>query len=204
MAEWETNLPPIMREKLARIGKITPGEKERIKDLDRMTSLLSQLSQFYKGELSAEGLWKELKDYKDKGKGYLLKEAQVKLIDSLSLGSAEAEFQKRRDGLLAIESLKEHQNTAMLEQSLNSINGLQTKYRDEMEKTYSSLKSQVERNPQLRMHQVKQGQTTVVVQLTVDEAAKISPEWKRFVASHEKRYGQEFAKTMDRLRREAK
>jgi len=201
MPEWEENLPPIMREKLARIGEVTPGEKERMKDLDEMTSLLLR---FYKGELSAEGLWKELKDYKDKGKGYLFREAQVKLIDSLSLGSAEAEFQKRRDGVLAIESLKEHRNTAMLEQSLNSIKGLQTKYRDEMEKAYNNLKSQVERNPQLRMHQVKQGQATVVVQLTVDEAVKISPEWKRFVASHEKRYGQEFARAMERLRQEAK
>ena len=201
MSEWGENLPPIMREKLARIGEITPGEKERMKDLNEMTSLLSR---FYKGELSAEGLWKELKDYKDKGKGYLLKEAQVKLIDSLSLGSAEAEFQKRRDGVLAIESLKEHRDTATLEQSLNSIKVLQTKYRDETEKAYNNLKSQVERNPQLRMHQVKQGQATVVVQLTVDEAAKISPEWKRFVAGHEKRYGQEFARAMERLRQEAK
>ena len=201
MSEWEANLPPIMREKLARIGEVTPGEKERMKDLDEMTSLLSR---FYKGELSAEGLWRELKDYKDKGKGYLLKEAQVKLIDSLSLGSAEAEFQKRRDGVLATESLKEHRNTATLEQNLNSIKGLQTKYRDEMEKAYSNLKAQVERNPQLRMHQVKQGQATVVAQLTVDEAVKISPEWKRFVASHEKRYGQEFARAMERLRQEAK
>ena len=201
MPEWEENLPPIMREKLARIGEVTPGEKERMKDLDEMTSLLLR---FYKGELSAEGLWKELKDYKDKGKGYLLKEAQVKLIDSLSLGSVEAEFQKRRDGVLAIESLKEHRDTATLEQSLNSIKVLQTKYRDETEKAYNNLKSQVESNPQLRMHQVKQGQATVVVQLTVDEAVKISPEWKRFVASHEKRYGQEFAKAIERLRREAK
>jgi hypothetical protein len=201
MSEWETNLPPIMREKLAKIGEVTPGEKERIKDLDHVTSLLSQ---FYKGELSAEGLWRELRDYKDKSKSHLLKEAQMKLIDSLNLGSAEAEFQKRRDGVLAIESLKEHRNTAALEQSLNSIKGLQTKYRDEMEKAYSSLKSQVERNPQLRMQQVKQGQRTVVVQLTVDKAVKISPEWKRFVDSHEKRYSQEFAKAMERLKREAK
>jgi len=32
MSEWEEKLPPIMREKLARIGEITPEEKARMKD----------------------------------------------------------------------------------------------------------------------------------------------------------------------------
>ena len=48
MSEWEEKLPPIMREKLARIGEITPEEKARMKDLDQLTSLLSG---FYKGEI---------------------------------------------------------------------------------------------------------------------------------------------------------
>ena len=198
MAEWEEKLPPIMREKLARIGEVTPEEKESLKEMEQLTSILSE---FYKGQLNPEGLWKKLKEYKDKGKGYLLKEAQVKLLDSLTLAGDAVELQKRRRGILAIETIKEDQNTAILEQSLNSIEGLQKRYIEEMEEAYSSLKAQVERNPQLRM---QQGQNSMVMQLTVEEAVKNSAEWKNFAANHEKGYNQEFAKVVDKLKNELK
>jgi len=201
MAEWEEKLPPIMREKLARIGEVTPEEKESLKEMEQLTSILSE---FYKGQLNPEGLWKKLKEYKDKGKGYLLKEAQVKLLDSLTLAGDAVELQKRRRGILAIETIKEDQNTAILEQSLNSIEGLQKRYIEEMEEAYSSLKAQVESNPQLRMQQVQQGQASTVMQLTVEEAVKNSAEWKNFAANHEKGYNQEFAKVVDKLKNELK
>ena len=198
MSEWEEKLPPIMREKLARIGEITPEEKARMKDLDQLASLLSG---FYKGEITSEALWKGLKDYKDKGKGYLLKEAQVKLIDSLSMASDEIERQKRGRGILAIETLKDDQNTATIEQGLDMIEGLLIRQKEEMEQAYNSLKAQVESNPQLRLQQVKQGQ---VMQLTVDEAIKTSPEWNNFVANHEKRNSQEFGEVIQKLKSEVR
>ena len=198
MSEWEENLPLIMREKLARIGEFTPAEKERMKDLDQLTSLLSGL---YKGEITSEDLWKELKDYKDKGKGYLLKEAQEKLIDSLSMAGDEIERQKRGRGILAIETLKEDQNTATIEQSLDMIEGLRIRQKEEMEEAYNGLKAQVESNPQLRLQQDKQGQ---VMQLTVDEAIKTSPEWNNFIGNHEKRYSQEFGKVVQKLKDEVR
>jgi len=198
MSEWEEKLSPIMREKLARIGEITPEEKARIKDSDQLTSLLSG---FYKGEITSETLWKELKDYKDKGKSYLLKEAQVKLIDSLSMAGDNIELQKRKRGILAIETLKEDQNTATIEQSFDMIEGLRIRQKEEMEEAYNSLKAQVESNPQLRLQQAKPGQ---VMQLTVDEAIKTSPEWNNFVANHEKRYSQEFYKVVQNLKSEVR
>ena len=201
MPEWEEKLPPLMKEKLARIGEATPEEKERMRDSELLDSLLSK---FYKDELSAEGLWEGLKEYKDKGKSHLLKEAQMRLIDSISLESIQVEFQLRREAVLAAESLKEDQNTATLELDLNSLEGLQRRYRDEMHQAYNNLKAQVERNPQLRMQQVKQGETTIVMQLSADEAVKANPEWKNFISYHEKRYSQEFARVMEKLRGEVK
>jgi hypothetical protein len=201
MAGWEEKISPLMKERLVRIGEATPEEKERIKDSGLLDSLLSK---FYKGELSPEGLWRALKEYKDKGKSHLLKEAQLRLIDSVSLGSAPMEFQRRRDAILAAESLKEDQNTATIELGLNSIEGLQGRYKDEMQQAYNNLKAQVERNPQLRMQQIKQGQATIVMQLSVDEAVKASSEWKNFISYHEKRYSQEFAKVVEKLKGEVK
>ena len=107
MAEWQEKLPPITRERLARVGETTPEEKQRMKDYEWLDSLISE---FYKGQLDPEGLWKRLKEYGHVGKGHLLKEAQTKLMDSLSLGSAAAEFQQRRDGLLAMKCSFPKQN----------------------------------------------------------------------------------------------
>ncbi len=149
-------------------------------------------------------LQKKLKEYQAKGKGDLLQEAQVKLLVSLTLTGDAVELEKRRRGILAIETIKEDQNTAILEQSLNSIEGLQKRYVEEMEEAYSSLKAQVERNPQLRMQQVQQGQTSTVMQLTVEEAIKNSAEWQNFAANHEKGYSQEFANVVDKLKNELK
>ena len=201
MAEWEEKLPPLIREKLARIGKVTPEEKERMKGSEQLDSILSE---FYKGQLDSEGLWKRLKEYKEQGKESLLKEAQMKLVNSISLGNAVADFQKRKGGILAIETLKEDQNTSVLELSLNSLEVLQRRYGEEMQRAHNALKAKVERNSQLRMEQVKQGQTTVIIQLSVEEVVKRNPEWQDFLSRHEKRYGQEFAKAIERLKTEVK
>ena len=109
------------------------------------------------------------------------------------------ELQKRKQGILAIETLKEDQNTATIEQSFGMIEGLRIRQKEEMDEAYNSLKARVESNPQLRLQQVKPGQ---VMQLTVDEAIKTSPEWNNFVTNHEKRYSQEFYKVVQNLKSE--
>jgi len=197
MAKWDEDLPPIMRERLAKIGDVTPEERARMKDTEQLESLLSQ---FYKGDLSAEGLWSRLKQYRDEGKGHLLREAQLRLIDTIGSGSGAEELRARKDAILAVETLKESQNTPTLETLLNSIDGLQKRRKQELDQAYNSLKAQVDRNPQLRMQQVRQGQSTMVVQLTVDEAVRILPEWKNFVVNHDRQYAQEFAGVIESLK----
>ncbi len=201
MTDWEEKLPPIVRERLAKAGDLTSEEKERMKDSERLDSLLSE---FYTEALTSEGLWAALKEYRDHGKGRLLKEVQLKLIDSLSFSSGPAEIQKRKEGILAVETLKEHQNTPVLEAGLNSIEQLQRRYGEEVQRAYNELRAQVERDPRLRMEQVKQGQNTAMVQLSVDEAVKRNPQWQEFLSQHEKRYGQEFARIMEGLKMGAK
>jgi len=197
MSGWEEELPPIARERLAKIGAITPEERERIKASQQLDSVLSE---FHKGVLGPDDLREELKVYKDEGKVSLLEAAQVKLIESLRLESTAAELQERKAGILAIETLKDHPNTSMLEQSFNSIDTLQARYKKEIQERYDHLKAQIERNPQSRMQQVKQGQRTVAMQLSVDEAIMINPEWGNFLATHERNYRQEFAKVVGSLK----
>ncbi|MEW6141714.1 MAG: hypothetical protein AB1597_00965 [Chloroflexota bacterium] len=201
MATWEDKLPPIMREKLAGIGDLTPEEKARMKAAEQLSGILAA---FYKGDIDADGLWQKLKPLKDEGKGSLLKEAQLQLIDSLTLNSTGLELQKRKSGIVAIETLKSQATTSALEQMLGTIDALQGRYKKELQQGYDYLKAEVERDPRARVRQVKQGQQTVVVQLTVDEAVKSSQEWQNFVAEHEKRFSQEFSRIIDRLKKQVK
>ena len=198
MRNWEKELPPIARERLAKVGELTQEEKEKMVDSEKVNSLLSK---FYQGQIDPESLWKKLKE---EGKPFLLREAQMKLVDSLSFGSTSAELQRKRDGILAIETLKEEQNTSIVELNLNLIEELQKKYRAEIEQAYNGIKAQVEGNPQLRVKQVQQGQNTMNVQLSVDEAIKQLPQWRDFLSNQEKRYSQEFARVMEKLKRELK
>jgi hypothetical protein len=196
MRNWEQDLSPIARERLARIGELTREEKEKMLDSEKVNSLLSE---FYQGQIDPESLWKRLKE---EGKPSLLREAQVRLVDSLSFGSTPAELQKKRDGILAIETLKAEQNTSIIE--LNLMEDLQKRYRAEIEQAYNSIRAEVERNPQLRVKQIQQGQNTMVIQLTVDEAIKQLPQWQDFLSNQEKRYSQDFARVMEKLKRELK
>jgi len=198
MRNWENDLPPIARERLARIGELTREEKEKMIDSEKVDSLLSE---FYQGQIDPESLWRKLKE---EGKPPLLREAQMKLIDSLSFGSTPVELQRKRDGILAIETLKEEQNTSIVELNLNLMEDLQKRYRAEIEQAYNGIRAEVERNPQLRVKQVQQGQNPMIVQLSVDEAIKQLPQWQDFLSDQEKRYSQEFARVMEKLKRELK
>ena len=196
MRNWENDLPPIARERLAKIGELTQEEKEKMVDSEKVNSLLLE---FYQGRITPESLWQKLKE---EGKPPILREAQIKLIDSLSFGSTTAELYKRRDGILAIETLKEEPNTSIVELQINLMEDLQKRHREEVEKAYNSIRSEVENNPQLRVKQVQQGQNTMIVQLSVDEAIKQLPQWQDFLSNQERRYSQEFVKVVEKLKRE--
>lgn len=199
MSDWEANLPPRARERLAQIGEATPAEKAYLRETEKLDQILGQ---FFKGKIDAEELWITLKKFTDQSKELLLPEAQRKLISSVNMAISTEELQKRREGILAIETLKEYQNTPSLEMLLSSIETLQQQYRSEKQIAYDTLRSQVETNPQLRTAQVKQGQSNVQVQLGVEEAIKHHPQWQQFAAQHETRYAQEFSEILERLKAE--
>ena len=196
MKNWEQDLSPIARERLARIGQLTQEEKARMADSEKVTSLLSE---FYQGQINPESLWKALKE---EGKPSLLKQAQARLVDSLSFGVPPAELQRKREGVLAIETLKEEQNTSVIEFNLNRLDELQKTYRAEIDRAYNGIRAEVEKDPRLRMKQVQQGQNTMMVQLSVDEAIKQLPQWQEFLSDQGKRYSQEFASTKEKLQKE--
>jgi len=182
-------------EKVAGIGELTPEEKERIKDQEKLGSILAE---FYKGQLDRDGLWQKLKGSRPP----LLKEVQQHLIDSLGIGSAPEEFQQRKDGILAIETLKEKQNVSSIEHTLNSLRALQKEYQDGKEKAAEELRAAIESNPQLRLRPVRtpDGRTVLQAAVSVDEA--IQARLAEFLSEHEERYNLKFARLIEKLKKE--
>ena len=194
MSKWEDELPPIVRERLAQIGDLTAEEKRLMKDMEQLDVLVAD---YFKGNLSGDDFWQKLKEYKAKGSVDVLKAAQIKLIDTLRLGSNDEELAKRREGVLAIESLKGEKDMQMYEQGFDAIVGLQQQYSGEKQQVYDALKTQVEQDPNLRMQQVQQGGQTIKMQLSVEDAIKMNPQYKNFLVQHEGKYGEAFAQLIN-------
>jgi len=182
-------------EKVAGIGELTPEEKERIKDQEKLGSILAE---FFKGQLDRDRLWQKLKG----SRPFLLKEVQQHLIDSLGLGSTPEEFQQRKDGIIAVENLKEKKNISVVEQTLNSVKTLQKEYQDGKERAAEELREAIESNPQLRLRPVRtaNGRTVLQAAVSVDEA--VQARLAEFLSEHEERHNLMFARLIEKLKKE--
>jgi hypothetical protein len=183
-------------EKAGRIGMLSKEERDRMQEEEKMTSLLRE---FYQGKLDTDGLWQKLKGNKPS----LLVKAQMNLIETLSLGMSQEEFRPRKQAILAIETLKENQNTAVIESGLNALESLQREYEGTKEKVTRDLKSQMEKHPQMRMQPVRtpDGKTVMQMSVSVDEAVRAR--LAEYLSEHEARYRQEFSAVVDGLKEQS-
>lgn len=182
-------------EKIEAIEALTPDEKEQIRDQERIRSVLAA---FYKGELKKDDLWERLRGSKPS----ILAEAQRSMSDSLRLGILPEEFQMRKEGILAIEALKEKKNLAAVEKMLDMLDNMRNEFRQIKEQAAEEMRAAVEQNPQMRMRAVRtaDGRTVLQPSLSVDEA--VQERLAQFLDENEKRYGEMFARGMEKLKRE--
>jgi len=194
-------LSPLAKEKLASIGELTDEEKARLKYSEQLTSLLAE---YFTNELSPDELWKELKKLKDEGRGFLLKDAQLKILDVIRLSSSDVDINKLHRGLLAAETLKDDGDYGGLEHELKSIEDLRRQYKEERDKAYDKIKADVERQVRLAAQQLA-GQAAskgaaIDVQSSVEATTKASPEWKSFISKHVSTYNQKLRGLIARVR----
>jgi len=194
-------LSPLAREKLAQIGELTQEEKVRLKYSQHLASVLSD---YFTAKLSPEDLWQELRTQKEEGREFLLREAQLKLIDAINLSGSERDFDRQRRGILAVETLKSESNYTALEQSLDSIQNLRRQYGEESEKTFREIKGKIEKQVRLAAQQLAAQAgargASIDVQGSVEATAKASPEWKNFISKHESSFSQKLKDQLAALR----
>ena len=182
-------------EKIEAVEALTPEEREQMKDGETVRSVLAA---FYKGELTRDDLWERLKG----SRHALLVEAQKTMADSLRMGILQEDFQLRRQGILAIEALKEKKNLAALENVLNMLEKMLRELKQVKEQAAREMRAAVEQNPQMRMRPVRtpDGRTVLQPSLSVDEA--VQERLAQFLDENEKRYGEMFAGAIERLKGE--
>lgn len=184
-------------EKIKEIQALGPEEKEEMKDREKLRSVLAA---FYKGDLKRDEIWEKMKGTRPS----LLREAQENMVGSLRMGIMPEEFQKKKEGILAFEALKERQNIAAIENSLSSVDRVQKEYLDIRHRAVEELRAAIEENPKLRVRPVRTPDGRTVLQATpsVDEA--VQARVGEFLAEHEKRYEAMFFKAIERLKKEIK
>jgi hypothetical protein len=184
-------------EKMNSIEALTPHERAEMKDREDMKSLLAR---FFRGELTRDQIWQNFKGIRPT----LLTEAQKNIADSLRLGTSREEFRQRKDGILAIETLKERQNPSGIEGIMNTIERLQIEYDQAKESAIQQLRSALEQNPQLRMRPVRtpDGRTAYQATPSVDEA--LQAKMSEFLSEHQRKYEAMFGQAVERLRKELK
>lgn len=189
----------IAMEKANKINKLSLEEMEKIKDEEKVKSLLAK---FYKGQLTPNDLWQKLRGCKPA----VLKDAQLILINSLSFKNSPYEFKLRKDGILAIETLKdkEYQNISTIESILNELISLRKEHNNIKKTIANKLKKEIEKDPQSRIKTIKQGDKIIIMHLSVEEALNENPQWKNFLTKHEEEYNQKFRNIIERMKEEIK
>lgn len=191
-------LSPLAKERLAKIGTLSSEEKEMVK---RSSELDSLLSRYFKGELSAEGLWKELKSLRDQSDESIVREAQDKLVDTIRLQMSQEDFEQRRSAILALETIKRQGKYSSLELVFNSIEALRKKYIQTKEQAYQQLKDAVGRQLEAVARQAMEEGVNVDVERSLDANIRNSPQWKDFISKHEMTCGKMFNDYIARLRK---
>ena len=175
----------IALEKAEKIGPLSAEEKEQMAAEENVTGILRDL---YQGRIDANGLWQRLKGATHP----LLKMAQVNIIDTLGLNGIMEDFLMKKQAVLAVETLKETPNTAMIESGLQAMEQLKKEFEAMKEQVSEDLQKEVEQNPRMRMQPVKMadGRTVMQVTASVDEA--VQARLDEYLSEHESRYNQEF------------
>jgi hypothetical protein len=189
----DMELSPLAREKLAGLGELSPEEEEKLKLSEELKFLLAD---YFTNKLGADELWLQLRKFKEDGKEFLIGEAQLRLIDAVSLGSNNIDFERCRAGILGCETLKEQNRYSELELNLDAIESLRQQYQREKETAFNAMKENIQGQVAAAAQQVARQtgnqQVTIDIKGSVEASVKASPQWKDFISKHEKTFTQRF------------
>jgi hypothetical protein len=192
MESWEDRLPPHMRARLAAAGEAGAPEKDSLKEKDIAHSVLAR---FYRGDLDSNALCQELRG----ATLTTIREAQLNLVDSLSLSYNSHAFDQRRAAILELEGLKDDPRMPVIEASLNRIGDLQSLYRQSQEKVLEELDQEKDRHSE----DVAMRTRWMALRAELSADAETTERLTEALLEAERKYGDEFAMVISQLKRQA-
>ncbi|HKK82946.1 MAG TPA: hypothetical protein VJ958_01825, partial [Atribacterota bacterium] len=109
------------------------------------------------------------------------------------------EIKKRKDGILAIESLKQNNQSVNIELYFEQLKNIQGEFRKNKEQVLKNLKEELEKDPQKRMQTVQQGNQIVVKQLSLEEALEQNQQLKQKMNRLEKQFKTKYSMVKEKL-----
>lgn len=119
------------------------------------------LADFYRSKIGPEDLWQELKKEEDQD---LCREVQLMLLRSMGLQTTAEDLQRRKEGILAVESLLGGEKSSLIEQVIEEIREVQENYRSRLE-DYRKFYEKALKNAGMKMKPVRTRDGQVVMQL---------------------------------------
>jgi hypothetical protein len=188
MTAWEDHLPPRMKARLAAIGESRPEERDLVRQKEEARCLLAE---FYKDDLDPMGLSGKLKS----GTSFMIREAQLSLIQSLSLSYSSHSFERRKIATLELERLKKDGRVRVIEEGLNKIAEIRRACRETLERTLREVTEEEVRN---REPMITPGKW-ITQRVTLSSDTDLAERLAESQLQAERKYGEEFASRVRQL-----
>lgn len=182
----------IALEKSKKIERLSAQEMAEIKQQEKIDAILAQ---YYKDQIESDDLWHRLKGISSK---HLLK-AQNNFLQSLTFQSNDYDIKKRRTGILAIENLKESNQSSDIEYYLQQLIKIKDEFIKNKEQLRKNLREELERDPQKRFQTLQQGNQIIVKQLSLEEALDQNQQLKQHIQQAEKQFKKQFNFAKEKL-----
>jgi len=167
-------------------------EDDGTNSLEIRKNLKKVMGPFFKGEMDAEDLWQELKEEQE----VVLSEAQLMLVESIGLRNSSDQIKRRQEAVIALESLRESENSSYFEKSFTQAQSLQQQYETQKQQLDEQVKKHLEnaqgqQNP-LAAQAGGNGENGMNNQMKQQIAKKIS--------EFQKSYNQRFDKLIEEMK----
>lgn len=172
--------------------KLSAQEIAEIKQQEKISSILAK---YYKNQIEPDELWHHFKGIPLK---YLI-EAQNSFIKSLTFQSNDYDFEKRKKGVLAIENLKESNQSSNIEYYFEQLSKMQREFQKSKEQLIDYVREDLKRNPQKKLQTFQQGNQIIIKELSVEEVLEQDRALKQKLNQMEKQYKEKFNQTKEKL-----
>ena len=182
----------IALEKSKKIERLSAQEMAEIKQQEKIDAILAQ---YYKDQIESDDLWYRLKGISSK---YLLK-AQNNFLQSLTFQSNDYDIKKRRTGILAIENLKESNQSSDIEYYLQQLIKIKDEFIKNKEQLKENLQKELARDPQKRFQTFQRGNQIIVKKLSLEKALDQNQQLKQHMQQTEKQFKKQFNFSKEKL-----